>query len=102
MSIAGEVDYFSKLVDLISRRAPKIHLPWLQATAGSTKSENRESHCLQRDSPEREENVGSIAQGETTCSLETVRDVEKNHQPKVQYMPLAIKKTVITPKKSKQ
>ena len=99
MSIAGEVDYFSKLVDLISRLAPKIHLPWLQATPGSTKSENRES---QRDSPEREESVGSIAQGETTCSLETVRDVEKNHQPKVQYMPLAIKKTVITPKKSKQ
>ena len=92
---SDEVDYFSKLADLISSRAPKINIPWLQASASATVSTDPKGML---------ENVKEEKKTCTTEPQETVNcaEEEKDLQPLFPYLPLAIKKTIITPKKMKR
>ena len=94
---SDEVDYFSKLADLISSRAPKINIPWLQASASATVSTDPKGKLM----------LENVKEGKKTCTTEPEETVnhaeeEKDLKPLFPYLPLAIKKTIITPKKMKR
>ena len=105
LSSDDKTDYFSRLADLISSRAPKITIPWLQASAratistGSIAQKPLAQGNLQESLSEEKSNLI-----ETDCKSnpqEMTTEREKDHLPPFPYLPLAIKKTIITPKKRK-
>jgi ribosomal protein L7Ae-like RNA K-turn-binding protein len=103
LSSDDKTDYFSRLADLISSRAPKITIPWLQASASATISIDSTTQKplaqgkLQESLSEEKSNLI-----ETDCkSNPQEMPTEKDHSPPFPYLPLAIKKTIITPKKRK-
>lgn len=97
---SDEVDYFSKLADLISSRAPKINIPWLQASASATVPTDPRGKLMLENVKEGKKTLINC----TTEPEETVNyaEEEKDLQPLFPYLPLAIKKTIITPKRMKR
>ena len=100
------MDHFSALANLIADRAPKIHVPWLQATAIGTKS-TKETEALEDES--KADISGKLEEtklptGTATESKELKVDTHVPYEetsPQVHYFPLAIKKTIVTPKGGK-
>ena len=100
------MDHFSALANLIADRAPKIHIPWLQATVTDTKS-TKETEALEDES--KADISGELEEGTlpTSTATESKKLKVDTHvpyeetSPQVHYFPLAIKKTIVTPKQGK-
>ena len=114
ISTTTSVDYFSALAELIANRAPKIHIPWLQATVTGTKYGKLETAALVNESKtdvdifvasgKLEGSQPSTSTGtegkEMKVDLPTqIPDNEISQQAR--YLPVAIKRTIIIPKQGK-
>ena len=101
LSTTTSVDHFSVLVNLIADRAPKICIPWLQATANDKKS-TKETEALENES--KAGISGKLERNKLPTSTVTeskelkVDTPHKETSPQVHYFPVAIKKTVVTSK----
>lgn len=92
---------------LIAERAPKIDIPWLQASTASTVTipEKQEIQQQQQQQSEIEsqipatEKLQSLSdEAETQCHVQEPIIMNVGSQSCVNYFPLVIKKTIITPK----
>ena len=97
------MDHFSALANLIADQAPTIHIPWLQATATGTK----ETEALEDES--KADFIGKPVESKLPSSTATESKEQKvdthvpyeETSPQVHYFPVAIKRTIVTPKQGK-
>ena len=100
LSSSDAVDHFAQFVSLIASRAPKIDIPWLQLQTRSSSE-----HCTQSQVSQSEEKFPEpkIELDGTEGYPQETTDIsdEKANWSLSEYLPLAIKKTIITPKRRK-
>ena len=114
ISTTTSVDYFSALAELIANRAPKIHIPWLQATVTGMKYGKSETAALVNESKTDLDIIvasGKLEGSQPSTSTGTegkelkvdlpTQIPDNEISPQARYLPVAIKRTIIIPKQGK-
>ena len=114
------MDYFSTLANLIADLAPKIRVPWLQATKEIFHVESQKTELALIDESKTDDDVitpgGKLEENRQTVGRQLKADPQQERKcksqskpqqndmapPRTRYYPVSIKKTVITPKKRKR